>query len=168
MRLGVVSDTHGHIPYAEQAARVLRAAAVDVVLHCGDIGSAEIPAVFAEWPTHYVFGNVDYDEALLRGAIRDVGGVCHERFGELELAGRRIALLHSDDGRRFREVVRSGLYDLICYGHTHEARLEQSGPTFVLNPGALYRANPHQVAIVELPELQMRHIVVPASQEQPS
>jgi putative phosphoesterase len=160
MRLGVVSDTHGHLAFAEQAARVLRAERVEVVLHCGDIGSADIPSAFMEWPAHYVFGNVDDDEAFLRGGILDAGGTCHGRFVELELVGRRIALLHSDDGVRFRETVRGGRYDLVCYGHTHQARVERVGKTTVLNPGALYRANPHQIAVVDLPELLVRHIVV--------
>jgi hypothetical protein len=164
-RLGVVSDTHGHVGYTEDAVRVLRREQVEVVLHCGDIGSPRVPLQLAEWPVHYVFGNVDDDEALLRGAIRDAEGICHERFGELELEGRRIALLHSDDWGRFRDAVESGRYDLVCYGHTHEAQLEQVGQTLVLNPGALYRASPHRLAIVELPALAIKHVMVEPSQD---
>ena len=160
MRLGVLSDTHGHVRNTEDAVRVLRTHDVDVLIHCGDIGSLKIPPLLMEWPVHYVFGNVDYDPSLLRGAIRDVDGTCHDRFGELDLEGRRIAFLHSDDAIRFRETVEGGEYDLVCYGHTHEAKLHQVGRTRVLNPGAIYRANPHQLAIVELPRLVIQHVVV--------
>lgn len=159
-RLGVISDTHGHVRNTEAAVRVLRREQIDVVLHCGDIGTPHIPPLLAEWPAHYVFGNCDYDEALIRGAIRDCDGACHERFGELELEGCRIALLHSDDYARFQAAVASGQYDLVCYGHTHEAEQHCVGSTRVLNPGALYRADPHQLAIVELPALTIQHVVV--------
>src|SRR5690242_20030015 len=101
MLIGVVSDTHGHVEYARQAARMLESLEVSEVLHCGDIGSPTIPGVFSDWPTHYVFGNVDWDEKPLREAIAAAGGTCHGRFGTLERAGKKIALLHSDDAGRF-------------------------------------------------------------------
>jgi putative phosphoesterase len=157
-RLGVVSDTHGHVGYALDAVRALTEQRVDVVIHCGDIGSPKVVPLFAGWPAHYVFGNVDYDDGLLRAAINDAGQTCHGRFGELELEGKSIAFLHSDDALRFREVVRSGKYDLVCYGHTHVAKVQQLGRTLVLNPGAMYRAERHTIAIVELPSLEVRHL----------
>ncbi|MFV0445750.1 MAG: YfcE family phosphodiesterase [Planctomycetaceae bacterium] len=163
--LGILSDTHGHVGYTRDAVQVLRRERIDLLLHCGDIGSHRIPSLLMEWPAHYVFGNVDYDEAMLRGAIRDVGGICHERCGDLTIAGCRIALLHSDDERKFKDIVESGKYDLVCYGHTHVARLDLQGRTRVLNPGALYRATPHQIAIVELPTWTIKHVVVSPTQD---
>jgi predicted phosphodiesterase len=110
-------------------------------------------------------GNVDDDADLLRGAILDAGGACHDRFGEIELAGCRIALLHSDDPARFRDAVHGGRYDLVCYGHTHVAQVERIGRTVVLNPGALHRARTHQLAIVGLPLLEVRHLTVAPAEE---
>lgn len=153
MLIGVVSDTHGHVEYARQAVRMLESLQVECVLHCGDIGSPTIPPLFAEWPTHYVYGNVDWDDDVLKHAIEAAGGVCHGLFGAIELEGRKIALLHSHDGQRFQQTIASGEYDLVCYGHTHKAEHHQQGPTLVLNPGALYRATPHSLAVVELPSL---------------
>ena len=77
LRLGVVSDTHGHVGFAADAVRMLESLAVDVVIHCGDIGSVEIVPLWRAWPTHFVFGNVDYDVALLRRAIAAAGQTCH-------------------------------------------------------------------------------------------
>ena len=54
----------------------------------------------------------------------------------------RIAFLHSDDNRLFRQTIESGQWDLVCYGHTHIAKQHREGKTLVLNPGAIYRANP--------------------------
>ncbi|HEX5470621.1 MAG TPA: metallophosphoesterase family protein, partial [Lacipirellulaceae bacterium] len=40
------------------------------------------------------------------------------------------------------------------YGHTHVAAIDRHGETIVLNPGAIYRASPHRVAVVELPAVE--------------
>jgi len=158
MRLGVVSDSHGHVSHTLPAIEMLRSLEVDQVLHCGDIGSSGVVALFADWPTHFVFGNCDYDQLSLQQAIETAGQSCHGQFGQLEIEGRQIALLHSHEQARFDQTLRSGQWDLVCYGHTHVAAIDRYGATLALNPGALYRANPHSLAIVELPSLEP-HIV---------
>jgi putative phosphoesterase len=159
--LAVVSDTHGHLPYTLDAVAMLDSLDVDEVIHCGDIGSAEIVEAFRAWPTHFVFGNVDIDEDELREAITRCRQTCHGRFGLLEREGRRIAWLHSDDQRLFRQTIESQEYDLVCYGHTHVPEQHFQGRTLVLNPGALYRATPHTLAVVRLPALEVSSVIVP-------
>jgi uncharacterized protein len=158
MLIGIVSDTHGHVDFTLPAVRMLESCEVREVIHCGDIGSIEIVELFQRWPTHFVFGNVDTQPARLRTAIRAAGQTCHDRFGEVELAGRRIAFLHGDDQKRLHDAIESGQYDLVCYGHTHAAEHHAAGRTTVLNPGALYRAQPHSLALVRLPELEIAHV----------
>ncbi len=155
MLLGVVSDTHGHVEFTRQAVRMLQSLDVSEVIHCGDIGSEEIVPLFAAWPTHFVFGNVDMDRRGLRAVIASAGQTCHEAFGSLERDGARIAFLHSDDARLFRQTVHSGDFDLVCYGHTHKALAHHEGKTLVLNPGAVFRASPRSIAVVELPKRQV-------------
>ena len=151
MRLGIISDTHGHVELTWPAVRMFESLEVDTVLHCGDIGTMAVVERFAAWPAHFVFGNCDTDTQEFAAAIRQAGQACHGLFGDLTFEGVRVALLHSHDGRRFRQTISSGEYGLVCYGHTHLAAIERSGETVVLNPGAIYRANPHSVAIVDLP-----------------
>ncbi|MBS0264818.1 MAG: YfcE family phosphodiesterase [Planctomycetes bacterium] len=160
MRLGVVSDTHGHLGSTAAAVRILEQQDVSAVLHCGDLGSPDIVSLFARWPAHFVFGNVDYDERELRDAIEMCGLTCHDRFGSLDLGGRKIAWLHSDDRDLFEQTIQSGQWDLVCYGHTHVPEYHQVGRTLVLNPGALYRANPRTIAIVDLDDLGVTHLQV--------
>ena len=160
MLIGVVSDSHGRVEYTLAAVRMLESLDVAAVLHCGDIGSAEIVRLFARWPTHFVFGNVDYNEGELTNAIKTAGQTCHGQFGSIELAGRRIALIHSHDAKLFRKTINSGDYDLVCYGHTHVAKQERIGKTLVLNPGAIYRATPHSIATVDLSDMQVNIITV--------
>jgi putative phosphoesterase len=154
MRIGVISDTHGHISNTHAAVRMLQSLEVAAVLHCGDLGSREIPKLLAAWPTHFVFGNCDHDEGELRAAIEQAGLTCHGLFGDFKLAERRIALIHSHDARLFRRVCTSGDYDLVCYGHTHHAEHHREGKTLILNPGALYRATPHSIATVDLATME--------------
>ncbi|MEX0642234.1 MAG: YfcE family phosphodiesterase [Pirellulales bacterium] len=154
MRLGILSDTHGQVSLTRPALRLFESLDVDTVLHCGDIGSPEVVELFSPWPTHFVFGNCDDNLAELTAAMEAAGQSCHGQFGDLTFDGIRIALLHSHDRRRFRQTVDSGVYRLVCYGHTHVAAIDHRGDTIVLNPGAIYRANPHSVAVVDLPAVQ--------------
>lgn len=160
MRIGVISDTHGHIENTRKAVRMLESLEVEALLHCGDIGTPEVVEALAQWPAHYVLGNCDYDHASLATAIAAAGQTFCGEFGEVELAGVRIALAHGHDARRLHDAINRGDYALVCTGHTHTKRLERVEETLVLNPGALYRANPHTIAIVELPSLEATHIVV--------
>lgn len=152
MRVGIISDTHGQVDFTRPAVRMLESLEVERVLHCGDIGSPEVIELFARWPTDYVFGNCDVEQRLLRTAIERAGQVCHGEFADLTIEGVRIALLHSHDRRLFAASIGSGRYNTVCYGHTHIAAVEKRSDTLLVNPGAIYRANPHSVAVLELPE----------------
>ena len=154
MLLGVVSDTHGHVPNTARAVRMLESLQVAEVIHCGDLGSSEIVTMFAAWPTHFVLGNVDYDREGLKDEIERAGQTCCGQFGALRREDREIAFLHGDDSRRLTETIRGGQFALVCHGHTHISRIERVGETLVLNPGAVFRARPHSIAVVELPALQ--------------
>ncbi|MBI84532.1 MAG: YfcE family phosphodiesterase [Planctomycetaceae bacterium] len=160
MLIGVVSDTHGHVPSAMKAVRILEPLGVEQIIHCGDIGSARIPSVFSKWPTHYVLGNVDRDTKQLNDAIQSAGAVLHGRFGKLEIRGRRLSFIHGDDTHLLQAESTSGKWHLLCHGHTHVAQQTFVGSTLVLNPGALYRARQHTVAVVEFPQLEVQILTV--------
>jgi putative phosphoesterase len=160
VRVGVVSDTHGNLANTRKAVAALEQAGVEAVLHCGDIGSEEIVALFDRWPAHFVFGNCDYDRSALEAAIHGAGQTCHGLAGGMDLAGCRTALLHGHEHARFRETIASQAYDLVCYGHTHVAEHHFEGRTLVLNPGALHRAATHTIALVELPGRDVMSVAV--------
>lgn len=153
MLIGVISDTHGLLPLAERAARTFESLEVELVIHCGDIGLPTIVRLFDPWPTHFVLGNVD-PAATLVDAIRTAGQTCHDRFGSLEIEASRIAFLHGDDVNLLRRTIRSGRWDLVCHGHTHEAAMSAAGRTLVLNPGAMCRTPRPSVATVNVPSLE--------------
>lgn len=158
MLVGVLSDTHGHQPFARQAVRMFDSFGVDRLIHCGDIGSPEIVEICGQWPADYVWGNVDDHRQELEAAIGRMGQTCHGWLAVLELAGLRIAVLHGHDTRLLQQTIDEGAHQLVCHGHTHVRRLERVGSTLVLNPGAVYRANPRSIAVVRLPELEITHL----------
>lgn len=106
--LGVLSDTHGDAATTRRAVEAFQARAVQLLVHCGDIGSPEIPPLLCGWPSHFVLGNVDWNSARLQAAIAAQDGqVLHGRCGTLTVGKRRLAWLHGDDDDRLRELVQS-------------------------------------------------------------
>src|SRR5437868_2638573 len=143
MRIAILSDTHGRTETEAKALAVLRERGIDTVIHCGDIDDADTVRLFADFTAHFVYGNCDaWDRDGLRRAIRTIGATLHEPFGDLELEGKKIAFLHGDDQRLLHDVEHSEHFDYLFYGHTHQAAERRTGPTRVINPGALHRARP--------------------------
>lgn len=85
-----------------------------------------------------VRGNNDGDVMALSAALATSGGELVPRdYAERTIADRKLFLTHYPD---LAEVaVASGRYDLVCYGHDHEARTDRQGPTVIANPGELWR-----------------------------
>lgn len=150
MRIGIISDTHNRYRTVATALAALQERGVDVVLHCGDIEDATTVALFRGLTTHFVWGNCDTERAALRQAMTASGATLHEPFGSLELEGRKIAWIHSDDKRLFRDIEHSASYDFLFYGHTHQAEQHRTGPTLVVNPGALQRARVKTFVVLDL------------------
>lgn len=151
MLLGVMSDTHGSIERAKAALRMIESLGAETILHCGDIGSLEIPKLFSGFTVHFVAGNVDGNHELYEREIHSMGHHWHGPFGDLTFDEKRVAFLHGDDIKRLQHTIACGLYDLVCHGHTHIAEIRQvNEKTTVLNPGALYRTNRYSCAVVDL------------------
>jgi putative phosphoesterase len=171
MRIGIVSDTHDNDATVVRVVHQLRRHGVDRVLHCGDVTTPETVRRFAGLPSHFVFGNWDgdplphgrarrehrhgtsrnRDHTRLRQAIEEIGGTVHEPFGELELEGRLVGWVHGHYRDVLRELEEADYFDFLFYGHTHEQEQHHTGRTLVVNPGALFRADPASFAILDLP-----------------
>ncbi|MCL2304435.1 MAG: metallophosphoesterase [Planctomycetaceae bacterium] len=160
MKIGVLSDTHGDVKLTSAALEVFCEQGVSQILHCGDIGTPEIVLLFSQIPTAFVFGNCDPKTETLRRAILSIDQTCCDWFGELELDGKRIFFLHGHQWNRFENEVHSGQWDLICYGHTHNAELRMAGETLILNPGAIYRTASPSVAIVDLESMNVATVAL--------
>ena len=160
MRIGVVSDTHDRLDAIAEAVRMLADQRVELILHCGDIESPETVTAFAPLPTHFVFGNWDKDRAKLASAIRAIGGYSHDSFGALELAGKRVAWVHSHERQQLYQLEHCDFFDFVFYGHTHVREQHRTGRTLVANPGALFRANPKTCIVLDVVTGEIRPIIV--------
>jgi putative phosphoesterase len=160
MQIGILSDTHSRHHTVETALELLRQRGVGQILHCGDIEDAEAVRLFQSFDTHFVWGNCDGDRYGMRQAMRETGATLHEPFGSLELEGRKLAWIHSDDQRLFRDVERSGAFDFLFYGHTHKAEQHRTGITQVINPGALHRARVKTFVILDLKTGTLESVMV--------
>ena len=167
MRIGVVSDTHDRGEAVAEAVRLLLDQHVELVLHCGDIESVETVRLFKPVPTQFVFGNWDKDRTKLAAAIKEVGGTHHDSFGAIELAGKRIAWVHSHERHQLRQLEHSDFFDYLFYGHTHVREQHRTGKTLVANPGALFRANPKTCIVLDLATGEIKPIIVPVPAKHP-
>lgn len=158
MKIGILSDTHGNVSSTGKAAEVFCKAGVGAVFHCGDLGSTDVLTELAvlNVPVHVVRGNVDRVSSDWKFFPTNLGVQMHGRFGDIELAGKRIALLHSDDPQRFHQAIFSGDYDLVLSGHSHEVHDQMEGQTRCINPGAIANGRPDtSCAVLDLASGQL-------------
>ena len=158
-KLGVISDTHGLLDETVRAVRLFQEHGVQMVIHCGDIGSSAVVKAFQGIETHFALGNMDDESETLRLAAEETGNRLHGWFGSIELSGKRIAFSHGHLPQ-FEEELESGNWDLLCFGHTHVASLQVHGSTLLLNPGAFARVFRPTIAIVTLPEMTVERFDV--------
>jgi putative phosphoesterase len=159
MKIAIVSDTHSRYQTVEAALQKIEAHGVDLLIHCGDIEDADAVMLFPAG-THFVFGNCDVNRAGLRLAMKHANVTLHEPFGQLELDGVKLAFVHGDDQRLLRQLEEAGEFAYLFHGHTHQRRDERSGPTRVINPGALHRAAVKTFAVLDLASGELETVTV--------
>ena len=153
MRIGVVSDTHNHVPNVRRIVALFNAAGVDRVVHTGDVTQAKTLEVLAalEAPLVGVFGNNDERSALAAAAAR-TGARIVEPPLVLEWAARRLVVVH--DPRELDDVT--GGYDVALHGHDHRLVIERRSGSLVFNPGecAGHLVGHNAVGIIDLATLE--------------
>lgn len=156
MLIGVMADSHDNVPMVEAAVQLFNQAEVQHVLHAGDFVApfAVDPLRQLACPVLSVFGNNDGERLGLAARIREVGEV-QPYLATTTLADRHIAVVHYPE--LAEPLARSGIYDLVVYGHTH--RVDQRHDNgLLLNPGETggWLTGCSTVAIVDLDILQVR------------
>lgn len=141
MKIGVLSDTHDQGERIQKAVEYFNAQHVSWVFHCGDWVSPFILHFFRELraPLRGVFGNNDGDK-FRHLAFKDKWGIdleYEDRFLDLEIDKRRIAVFHGDYPGISDALVTCGKYDAVFHGHTHQKVNQYHGHTLSLNPGSL-------------------------------
>lgn len=132
MKVGVLSDSHDNLPLLRKALEVLEKEGAELILHAGDYVAPFSVAVLAELsiPWWGVLGNNDGE---ILGIFQKSEGRIKAPFLELEERGYRIFVSHFYQPAKL--ALASGHYDLVVYGHTHEAIIKEEGKTILVNPG---------------------------------
>jgi putative phosphoesterase len=150
MRLGILSDTHDKSERTRHAVEMLVQAGAELLVHCGDFTSPALLAVCSVLPCYFVFGNNDSDSVSgLRRVAGEVGAVCLEWGGVIELGGKRIGVTHGHMRIEVKRVLAQGP-DYLLSGHSHFADDFRDGAVRRINPGALHRAEEYTVALLDL------------------
>ena len=150
MRIGILSDTHDELERTRVAVRMLQDAGAEALIHCGDLASPPIVRACAVLPFWFVFGNHDSDTVpILRQAAIESGANCLGWGGIVELAGKRFGVTHGHMTTDVRRVL-AEQPDYLLSGHSHIPNDTVVGTVRRINPGALHRADPFTVAILDV------------------
>ncbi|MCX7993630.1 MAG: metallophosphoesterase [Fimbriimonadales bacterium] len=159
MRIGVLSDTHDHLGNLRRAVDALNDLQVELVLHAGDYIAPFVVNELSRLPCRLIgiFGNNDGERLGLAKRLSEIGQVQVQPLF-LELESCRIAMVHEPEP--VEAFARSGLYDLVIYGHTHQQELHTVGNCTVLNPGEVcgWLTGESTCAVITLPEKQVEII----------
>ncbi|MCD4831905.1 MAG: metallophosphoesterase [Anaerohalosphaeraceae bacterium] len=159
MKIGIISDTHDHRANVFKAVEIFNDEKVSYVIHAGDIISSVTANALSGVENVQivaVFGNCDGERLQLRRTIEELGGEIHEEPYRFVLAERKIFVTHKPGA--INEVIESGKYDLVIYGHTHVLDIRKLGRTLVVNPGQTtdWFPKPPSVVIVETDDMSWK------------
>jgi putative phosphoesterase len=137
---------------------------VERLIHCGDITTADIVALFKGWQVIFTLGNLDgdaEDRGELTFAVGQFVAPDALRFDfTAEIEGARIAACHGHDHACLSDFIHGGRYDYVFHGHTHRRRDERFGVARVINPGALggTRYESRSACVLDLPRGEVEFI----------
>ncbi len=143
--IGVISDTHGHLPGSVADAFD----GVDLIIHAGDIGEADIiEALDKMAPTIAVRGNMDFDQ-WARALPTDK-----------TVAINRTLLYVIHDAFRLKFNPNTAAPDVVISGHTHRPLRQENQGTLYLNPGSAGYPKYGQPATVALLQIKGQSLQV--------
>jgi predicted phosphodiesterase len=131
MKIGVISDTHDNLDHIKQMIGILKEKKIKTLIHLGDFCSPFSIPLLKIKKVYAIFGNNDGDRLFLQKKANESGFVI--------------------DRAPFRK---SGIYDIILHGHTHEYYVKKDPLT--VNPGELcgYLSGKSTFAIIDLENLE--------------
>lgn len=163
MKIGVVSDSHGHVENLRRAVKAMSEAGVEVIVHLGD----------------------DYDDVKVlsdqKGAsIIQVPGVFSTYYQEPgipnrlieEWEGVRVLVTHTPEAHKHdlpndlkpEEVVARGEVRMVLSGHSHIPAVKDEGGVIWVNPGHLKdddkKGYPPTYALLEITGAEIRVRIV--------
>lgn len=157
--IGIISDSHDNINAIRKAVELFNGKKVKAVLHAGDLVSPFTARAFKELESklYFVFGNNDGDKVTLTKRFEEIGATSCGDFGDLIIDGLHIALLHGTNEIFVKALAKSGEFDVVVRGHTHEPDVKIIEGVPVINPGEAsgVLSEKSTVAILEISNLNI-------------
>jgi hypothetical protein len=139
MKVAVLSDVHDNIWNLKSLIKKLESSKIEATIFCGDLIAPSTAAILAtlNTPIHCCLGNNDEDHIGMLKMGGEMINWTHlsKEFGEIVLDGRKIAFCHYP--KLGELLAKSGDYDAVFYGHTHQKENKIIGKTLLVNPGAV-------------------------------
>jgi putative phosphoesterase len=139
-RVGVISDTHGHLPKTAAT----RLSSADLIIHAGDIDTPKILADLKQIaPVVFVRGNMD--RGVWASRLSPTEGI--------QVGHVWIYVIH--DLSRFDLAPEATGFQVAISGHTHRPHLSKQRGTIYLNPGSTTHPRhpfPASMAFLEIRE----------------
>ena len=131
--VGLIADTHDNRPAIRKAVELFNDRGVGLVLHAGDFVAPFTAKDLGKLNSTLigVFGNNDGECVGLRNAFKDIGEI-YAGIYPFRYEGKALVLMHEPSC--IEALARSGDFDVIVYGHTHEVDVREDG-TLIVNPG---------------------------------
>jgi uncharacterized protein len=160
LQVGILADSHDCLPRIKDVIDRLNSEPIELVLHAGDYSAPFVTDYYRALKVHMigVFGNNDAERDRLRDRFAEAGHEIKGRFAEVQAGNLRIALTHGDEDELLRSLTVCGGYDVVIYGHTHQASVTEEGRTLVINPGEIcgYLTGKGTFAILDTSERKAR------------
>ena len=157
--IGIMSDSHDNLDAIQRAVRFFSEMKCELVVHAGDFiapfAAKELGSL--DCPVKAVFGNCDGETKGLRKIFERCGEIRREPFA-FEYEQRKFLLTHTHFANE--AYIRSGMYEVIIYGHTHKSQVSQARDSLLINPGETggWLTGKNSVALLD-PEILEAEIV---------
>lgn len=135
MKIGILSDTHDNLNSLKKAIEIFKENKIDTILHGGDFISPFVLRTLEGSVKKLigVFGNNDGDKLRLNDSANKMGWELYLPPHPFELADKKFLMLHEPD--ILEAAAKSGMYDIIIYGHTHKNDIRKENGTLIINSG---------------------------------
>lgn len=168
-KVGVIADTHDKLSTLDRALGELKRRGVKRVLHAGDIIAPFTLRRILEGGFEFtgVYGNNDGELLVLARVAREAGATLAPPPLIVEVEGLKVVILHGAGGgpetrSLATALAKSGEYDVVIYGHTHEVDVRKVGRSLVVNPGEVcgYLTGKSTLAILDTERLEVELVEV--------
>jgi len=130
--IGIISDTHipsRALALPKEVFTIFKD--VDYIIHAGDLVELTVIDELEQIaPVLAVYGNMDTPET--KNSLQSINS--------LKILDRKIGVIHNPDilngMDKMRDLTKTNAFNVLIYGHTHNANIKWEEKTLYINPGS--------------------------------